>query len=249
MRQRRSIFSVPQSPYLHQIHDSHLTRSKVVECLMIPHVACVTLIRIVPLIVVSTNRIIFTRYTLPIIMHSIGLPSKIFLTVITGWAHSTSAFINNFSEIKVFDSIADILTFSSTALVSTVCQIEFPLEMVVTVSLTLASALAYITLPWGLEKMNRPWQSPFLLIKPLSKPIWASLVLKLRPTSFCWLPTKLKTICLALAWELLPLAHLPMFSLFGFDVLVLLGSLTDATGCVLVAFLFPSLLLCSTPPP
>nr|POE49917.1 hypothetical protein CFP56_32868 [Quercus suber] len=52
----------------------------------------------VPLIFDSVNWRCFTLCRLPIIKHSIGLSCRIFLTNITGWVHSISSLVKDFSE-------------------------------------------------------------------------------------------------------------------------------------------------------
>lgn len=69
--------------------------------------------RIVPLISSSTNWRSFTRWRLPIIMHSIGLSWRIFLTVITSRVHSLSTSDRYFSEVCTLDLGADDLELIS----------------------------------------------------------------------------------------------------------------------------------------
>ncbi|KAM3731074.1 hypothetical protein ACB098_12G135000 [Castanea mollissima] len=65
---------------------------------MIPSVSYEALIRTVPEIIGSANWINFTQCKCPIIIHSIGLSCKIFLTTITGCVHFASASVRYFFE-------------------------------------------------------------------------------------------------------------------------------------------------------
>ena len=74
------------------------SRNRVVECLIIPITSCFALMRMVPLIFGSANWRSFTLCKLPIIKHSTSLSYRIFPTDITGWVHSVSSSVRDFSE-------------------------------------------------------------------------------------------------------------------------------------------------------